>query len=329
MLIISREEVQQILTMEAAIETTAQAYIDIAQENVNVPQRHHIKVPSQDADMLIMSGLVGVDELLSVKIVSLFPHNPSQGLPATVGSLMLINNKNGLLEAVMDATYLTAVRTGAASAVATRSLARTDAAVLGLLGAGSMSFHQVEAVLAVRPINKILINSRTLSKVDSLITELRPLLNRLNRVITVEICPTAEEVCHRSDVICACTTSVEPVVRGEWLRPGTHVNATGAFSPNMQEIDEDFVRGCRLITVDIKPAALLPGDLARPISAGIIQENEVWQLGDLLLNQNIRTRGDLPWTMFKSVGVAAQDVLCGWYVYSEARRRGLGKEVAL
>jgi len=329
LLILNQSEVRQLFSMEAAIEATKKAFIDIAVKKVNVPQRHHVRVPSQEADMLVMSGLVGDEELLSVKIVSLFPKNPSQGLPTTVGSLMLVNNKTGRLEAIMDATYLTSVRTGAASAVATASLARPESSVLGILGAGSISFHQAEAVLAVRPIEKILLYSRTLSKAEVLAGELGELVENIGQNIEIIICKSAKELCNQSDIISACTTSHEPVVLKEWLKPGTHINATGAFSPSMQEIDAQLVQAAGIIAVDSMPAAFIPGDLARPLATGLINEGQVVELGQVLTGAVEGRRTPEEYTLFKSVGTAAQDVLSGWKVYIEALALNKGQEVLI
>ncbi|MFZ5943043.1 MAG: ornithine cyclodeaminase family protein [Bacillota bacterium] len=329
MLILNQAEVQRLFPMEAAIETTSKAFINIASKKANIPQRHHLSVSSQGADMLVMSGLVGNEELLSVKIVSLFPENPSQGLPATIGSLMLVNNKTGKLEGIMDATYLTSVRTGAASAVATAALARPESSTLGILGAGSMSFHQTEAVLAVRSIERIFLYSRTLSKVETLVNQLQTLIKKYARSIEIIICKSAEELCRACDIICACTTSYEPVVRGEWLKPGTHINATGSFSPAMQEIDEQLVSKARIVTVDSKPAAFIPGDLAKPLVQGLIKEDEIVELGHVLTGTVEGRRSCEDFTLFKSVGTAAQDVLGGWYVYHEALAQKMGQEVEL
>jgi len=315
--------------MEAAIEATSKAYTSAAAGKVDVPVRHNIRVQSQQADMLVMSGLVGDGELLGVKIVSLFPNNPARGLPATIGSLALVNNKTGQLEAVLDATYLTAVRTGAASAVATTALANPGAETLGVIGAGSISFCQAEGVLAVRPIKEIFLFSRTRRKVEILAGQLQEFAEKLGRPLKIVIAASAREVCANSEIICACTTASEPVVRGEWLRPGTHINATGAFSPSMQEVDEDVVQKARIVTVDTKPGALRPGDLARPLARGLIREEEIIELGHVLTGTVAGRERPEDWTLFKSIGTAAQDVLCGWHVYQEALARGVGQRVTV
>lgn len=329
LLVLNQDEVRQLLSMDAAIEATTQAYTNAVNDRVDVPVRHNIRVPSQQADMLVMSGLVGDKELLGVKIVSLFPDNTRRGLPATIGSLALVNNKTGQLEAVLDATYLTAVRTGAASAVATAALANPTAETLGVIGAGSISFCQVEGVLAVRPIKEIFLYSRTRSKVEILAGQLQEFLEKLSRPGKISLVDSAQEVCANSEVICACTTSSEPIVRGEWLRPGTHVNATGAFSPSMQEVDEDVVQHARIVAVDTKPGALGPGDLSRPLAQGLITEDEIIELGHVLKGTVQGRESPEDWTLFKSIGTAAQDVLCGWHVYHEALARGVGQKVTV
>jgi len=327
--VLNQQEVRQLLPMEAAIEATAKAYTNATAKKVNVPLRHNIRVPSQEADMLVMSGLVGDDELLGVKIVSLFPQNTKRGMPATVGSLALVNNKTGELEAVMDATYLTAVRTGAASAVAAEALANPSASTMGLLGAGSISFCQVEGVLAVRPIRQILLYSRTRSKVEILIDQLKELTEAAGKDISIQIADSGQEVCANSEIICACTTSLRPVVRGEWLKPGTHVNATGAFSSAMQEVDEELIQRASTVTVDTKPGALVPGDLARPLDQGLITEDQIIEIGHILDGTVKGRQTPQDWTFFKTIGTAAQDVLCGRHVYRQALAHGVGQRADL
>lgn len=329
MLILGKREVREILSMEKAIEATAEALMKLSERKVDVPGRHQIHINSQKADMLVMSGLVGDEELLGVKIISLFPNNTVKGLPSTIGSIALVDNKTGNLEAVMDASYLTAVRTGASSAVATDALAMAGASTLAVIGSGSISFCQAEGVASVRPIKRILLYSRTRSKTEKLAENLEIFFARAGRTISVEISDSSEDACSRSDIICTCTTSSTPVVLGEWLKPGTHVNATGAFNSFMQEVDEDLVRFSDVISVDTKPGALLPGDLSLPISQGIINEDRIIEIGNILrgVATGRRTMNDR--TFFKSIGTAAQDVLCGWLVYHEARRQGVGDYVSL
>jgi len=329
LLILGKREVRGILSMEKAIEATKEALIRLSERKVDVPGRHQIHINSQKADMLVMSGLVGDEELLGVKIVSLFPNNTVKGLPATVGSIALVDNKTGNLEAVMDASYLTAVRTGASSAVATDALAMPGASTLAVIGSGSMSFCQAEGVALVRPINRIILYSRTRSKSEKLAENLEVSFAIAGRPISVEISDSSEDACSRSEIICACTTSSTPVVLGKWVQPGTHVNATGAFNPSMQEVDEDLVRFSDVVSVDTKPGALLPGDLSLPIFRKIIREDRVIEIGTILRGVAIGRRTINDRTFFKSIGTAAQDVLCGWLVFHEALKRGVGDNVSL
>lgn len=315
--------------MEKAIEATSKALIKLSEREVIVPERHQIHIDSQKADMLVMPGLVGEGELLGVKIISLFPNNVTKGLPTTIGSIALVDNKTGSLEAVMDASYLTAVRTGASSAVATDVLALPGASSLAVIGSGSMSFYQVEGVAFVRPIRKIFLYSRTLSKTKVLAEKIVAFFALASRPVSVEIMDSSEDACSKSEIICTCTTSINPVVLGKWLKPGTHVNAIGAFNSSMQEVDENLVRFSDVVSVDTKPGALLPGDLSLPISMGIISEENVVEIGNILRGVATGRKTIEDRTFFKSVGTAAQDVLCGWLVYYEAQKLGLGSHVSM
>lgn len=329
LLVLSQNDVKTVLSMTEAIEAVEHAFIDVAQKRVIIPERHQIGVGSQGADMLVMSGNIGDEERLGVKIVSLFPKNRFKGLPNTVGVMLLVDNTDGTLAAVMDGTYLTSLRTGAASAVATKVLANPDASTLGIIGAGSIAPLQAEAVMEVRPITRILVFDRHPDRRERLARELEATASLAGRKVEAFAVPSAEELCRGSDIICSCTTATIPVVRAEWLRPGAHVNGVGTFSPAMQEVDEPFVSACSVLAVDSKPAALRPGDLANPLAKGLVTEDSIFEIGEILTGSAGRRPSEDAWTYFKTVGVSAQDVLCGWKAFSKAIANGIGTEVSL
>lgn len=244
---------------------------------------------------LVMPGTL--DGIMAVKVVSIVPGNP-------VG-LVVVFGEDGTPLGVVDGPTVTAIRTGAVAGLATRLLAREDASTLAMLGAGAMGFDQVEAVRAVRPIDRILVWSRDADRAGSLAAR-----------VGGEVVTDADEAVGEADVVSCATPATQPLFRGESLRPGTHVNAVGAFTPEMAELAPDLLGRAFVVVDDVDAAAAEAGDL---IQAGRIPDTT---LRDLLTGKAPAVVGDA--TVFKSVGIAAQDVAAASKALANAERDGLG-----
>lgn len=327
--ILTRREVESLLTMADTLEGVKQAYAAVSAGQAQVPPRHHLSIPEQRALTLVMSGYLPAVRGLGVKVVSGFPGNADRGLPPTPGALLLLDPESGIPDALMDGTLLTAIRTGAGSGVATDLLASPDAAVAAILGAGAMAWHQLEAVCAVRPIVRSVLWNRTRAREERLAAEAAERFARMGRSMRVDVAETPAQAVREADVICAATASPSPVVRWEWLRPGAHVNVTGSHGPDMQEVDEETVARAAIVCVDSRAAALGTGDLSVPLGHGRIREDDVVECGELLLGRRAFARRPGDVTLFKSVGIAAQDLAVGRLVLARARERGVGAEIDL
>lgn len=323
MLILSATDVVAALPMSVAIESQRKAFAALAVGRVDLPLRTSLPVTAEAAVTLIMPAHVGGD--LGAKIVSVFPRNPTQGLPTIHGVVILIDAATGQPTALMDAVALTALRTGAASGVATDLLANPNARTAALLGTGAQAATQLLAICAVRPIEQVRVFSRHADHVAAFIARLQPQI--ASRLFPAA---SAAEAVREADVVCTATTSATPVLAGDDLKPGAHVNGIGSYTTQMQEVDLETVRRAGRVFVDSREAALAEaGDVVIPLRQGILRESDVIELGAVLIgHQTGRTTPDAI-TFFKSVGIAAQDMTAAGEVLRRARECSLGKEINL
>lgn len=287
------------------------------------PPRHHHHVPlagQPDATLLLMpawqASAPGSDTCgayLGVKTVTVYPGNAGKGAPAVYGTYVLLDGQTGEPRAVLDATRLTAWRTAAASAVAARYLARADARRLAMIGAGALAPMLIRAHASVRPIREVTVWNRSRARAEALAAQFD------GAPFSITATDDLETAVADADIVSAATLSTEPLIRGAWLRAGTHVDCVGAFKPTMRETDDEVLRRARLF-VDTRPGAFgEAGDILQPLKAGVISEGAV--LGDLFE----LTRGTMPGrtrpeeiTMFKSVGASIEDLAAAVSVYEAA-----------
>lgn len=328
MLIISESGVIRAVSMREAIKAVKDAFIDLATGRADVPVRQSLTPGAHSGATLIMPGYLAGIDALATKIVSVRPDNPEMGLPLIYGIVLLIDAATGRTLAVIDGRSLTAIRTGAASGLATDLLARGDSATLGLFGAGVQAETQLSAVLAVRPIERVYVYARRRDKVADFISRMR---DRIDSRVEMIPAGSASEAVRAADVVCAATTSENPVFDGEDLRPGTHVNAVGSFTPRMQEIDFATLRRAGRIVVDSIPAAMHEaGDLIQAIDAGVISVDDIRdEIGQIAAGSKPGRTAEDEITYFKSVGNAAQDVALADIIHRRAIERGIGIDVDL
>jgi alanine dehydrogenase len=325
MCILTGEEVRRALPMRQAIDAVKEAFAQLSAGRADVPLRTALDVPGHNGVALFMPAYLSEDDAMAIKIVSVFNDNPDRGLPLIHALVVVVDAETGEPEAVMDGTYLTALRTGAASGAATDLLARDDARVAAIFGAGVQGRTQLEAVCAVRPIEEAWIYDVKREQAETYAEEMG---KRIALAVSVAGSPT--EAVRRADVICTATTSSRPVFDDADVRPGTHINAVGAYTPEMQEIPpETVLRG--KVVIDHHEAALAEaGDLLIPIKQGLIDASYIYaELGEIVAGHRPGRESVEEITLFKSVGVAVQDVAAASAVLRAAREMGLGTAVAL
>lgn len=328
MRILSRSDVQQALTMRQAIEIIKDAFAQLSNGEATVPLRTPIAIPNHNAVTLFMPAFLSRSDALAVKIVSLHYDNPKQGMPLIHAVVNVIDASNGKPLALMEGASITALRTGAVSGAATDVLARPDAHVAAIFGAGVQGRSQLRAVAAVRPLTRVYVYDAIRPSAEKFVAEMQDQEGLPN---DIRIAETSEEAVSNADVICTTTTSNTPVFDGNAVKAGTHINAIGAYTPEMQEIDPVLLTRADKIVVDAFGAALAEaGDLIIPIEKGLIQESSIYgELGEITGGKKPgRERAD-EITFFKSVGVAIQDASVAQAILRAAEERGLGIEVDL
>lgn len=328
MLVLSRSDVKRLVTMNQAIDLVTRAFQDLSAGRACSPLRTPLEIGPGIGTTLVMPAYVPSSQALGVKVVSVFTGNAAKGLPTITSVVCLFDHETGQPVAMMDGGYLTALRTGAVSGAASRLLARNDSSVLVVIGAGAQALTQAAAVCAVRPIERVIVVARSTASFDRFrrgIAEDWPdLADRLEMSLDVS---AAARV---ADIICTATTSRIPVFDSADIRPGTHINGVGSFTPQMQEIPAETVAQAIVIVDQIEPALEEAGDLIVPLNEGLINRDHIaGELGQLASGEFRGRVSNDDITFFKSVGNAVQDMAVGRFAFDEAVRNGVGQPVSL
>lgn len=323
LLTISSKFIDQMITMNEAIKVSAWAYKAFSRKRVQMPQRIHINSPK--GTTLFMPGYLNENGALAVKVVSVFNHNPSKKIPVVHGVMLLFNSETGQPLAVMDATRLTAIRTGAASGVATRLLARKDACNFTLFGTGGQAFEQVRAVMAVRQIKNLSIYSRKSASAHVLAKRLQNEYPGLK----ITIAKTPQNAVKSADIITCVTTSSSPVFDPRDVSPGTHINGIGSFTAEMREVQIVGLPHLRVVVDSLQAVLEEGGDLIQAIREGNCSPSEFTEIGDLLSNRKPGRTSDNEITFFKSVGLAVQDTAVAFWIFQKAIKNNSVEEVEL
>ena len=324
--ILTAKDVRAALPMPAAIDAMRKTFGLLAAGQANVPLRTAIDIPKHDAVTLLMPAYLHVGNRLGAKIVSVFPNNTHRELPTIHAIVILINAATGQPQALIEGTALTAIRTGAASGLATDLLARPEASTLAIIGSGVQARTQLEAVCCVRKIERVWVYSPNRNHAERFAADMA---GRDGVPSWIEVAASAPGAASQADIICAATTSPTPVIGAADVRAGTHVNGIGSYSPAMREIDPNLVKGARVI-VDQRQAALAEaGEVIACIKDSSLKESDLIELGEVVNGtQPGRTSADQI-TFFKSVGLAAQDVSAAQQALTAAIQKKLGAIVDL
>ncbi len=327
MLILSKQDMQKVITVKDAISAVKQAYSIYSQGKSVVPLRVNIDIPKYNGQSLFMPGYVEDIDIAGIKIVSVFPGNVKKGIASVPAKMILINGETGEVCCMMDGTYLTQLRTGAASGAATDLLARKDAENMLLFGTGGQAAAQLESVLAVRNIKSVKIAGLNREKALVFAERMQRELEGYGANITV--CENVDEAVTEADIITAVTNSREPVFDGRRVKNGTHINGVGSYTPEMQELDEYIVHKAGKVFVDSREAALLEaGDLLIPMEKGLIQEDRITgELGDIICGKLPGRTDTEEITIFKTVGIAVADVITAHSIYMRALEMGFGMNI--
>lgn len=321
-LLLSSAQVAQCLRIDEAIRAVESAFRSYHRKEAQMPPKSYIDLSEHGGDVRSMPARVG--DSVSVKWVCSHPKNPQlHGLPTVIGTLILTDPATGFPQSVMDATLLTAFRTGAAAAVATRTLAREDARSLGIVGAGTQAAYNVAGISHVRDLQRVVLADMRPDVAEALVLRIRAHAPGLD----VRFGTVAEAAAQ--DIVSTITPVHKPIVRREWIEDGAHVNALGADAAGKQELDPEIL-GDAIIVVDDWEQATHSGEINVPLSMGHIRREHIRGTLGAILEKAIpgrTSRSEI--TVFDSTGLAIQDAAVARVVYERAKKEGLGTHVDL
>jgi ornithine cyclodeaminase/alanine dehydrogenase-like protein (mu-crystallin family) len=328
LLALNGADVRRLLPMDRCIDLMADALVSLARGEALNPLRAGYRLPSGNGLLATMPGALSSADAaggFGAKLISVFPGNRELGLESHQGLIVLFEGEHGSPVAIVDAAAVTEIRTAAVSGVATRTLAREDAHDLAILGSGTQALSHLEAMLGVQPLTRVRAWSPTRARLEAFAD--RASTGGRVRVEPVE---SAQEAVDGADVICTVTAATQPVLLGEWLSPGAHVNAVGSSVASARELDAEAVRRSRFF-VDRRESALNEsGDLLSAIREGVVDDSHIaGELGEVLIGSAEGRRTPEEVTVFESLGLAVEDLAAAAFVVERARAEGIGSWLEL
>ena len=319
-LIADQKLVTELLPMDKAIEVMREALTMLAGGDVVMPLRTMVPLPGGQRVVGMMPSYLGGIDAVGVKIIAAFPANFGSEYDTHQGVVLYFDTERGLLHAIVDATSITAIRTAAVSGLVTDLLARPDAGDLALIGAGTQAHTHLQAMMAVRPVRRVRVFSAP-AESAAVFAERESRLSGL----PVEAVATAQEAVAGADLICTVTSATEPVLRGEWVSPGAHINAVGAYTPTTRELDSALVARASLYADRRESLLGEAGEFLIPKAEGVIGDDHVvGEIGEVLTGTARARTSPEEITLFKSLGIAIEDLAAAHAVYHAAADRGLG-----
>lgn len=321
MLILSANDIQKVYTMRDAIEADKQALICYTEEQSEVPLRSHFRL--QHGQTLIMPAHIKNPDICGLKVVSIFPANPTLGKPAVPAQVFILDPQTGEVCAMLDGTYLTQLRTGAVQGAATELLAKKVCHNAVLIGTGGQASAQLEAMLTVRQLNNVAIYGLNQAKAKQFTEQMKQKFAHFGTNI-YHSQNLDNDIAH-ADIITTVTTSHETTFNGSLVKAGTHINGIGSYTPDMHEIPVDIVKKAAIKVLDTKEGVFSEaGDIIDPLTNGVVKPDDFIELGQLVLNQQYGRHHDEQITLFKSVGTAVLDVYVGYDIYCKAKQMNIG-----
>ncbi len=321
-LLISRKEVEEILSMKEAMEAVEVAFKYKALGKVQMPPKTYVMFPK--GDFRTMPCYIPDFGFGGVKIVNVHPENPVKyKLPTVMALIILLEPETGKPLAIMDGTWITNIRTGAAGGIAAKYLARKASKIIGMVGAGTQAKTQLLALNEVFEIEEVKVYAKPLETCEKFKKDLAYL------GLNISIKEKAEDAVRGCDILVTTTPVTQPIVMNEWVDEGMHINAIGADAPLKEELDPRILKRAKIVVDDIEQASH-SGEINVPISKGIISRDEIYaELGEIIAGKKAGRVADSEITIFDSTGLAIQDIATATTVYEKAKAHGLGSEVEL
>lgn len=318
--ILTLDEIKKCITMEQAINTMENAFKQLANKQAVFPLRTPLSINKENALFLTMPAYLIEQEALGLKVVSVFPSNPSINKPTINGAILLLDAQTGEIAAIMEAAYLTALRTGAVSGLATKYLTKKNAHHVAIIGAGIQAITQLEAVATVRDIKQVSIWSRNKERADAF-------ANTISDHFEVQVYDDIQSAVKKADIICTATGSTRPLIHLKDIKPTVHINAIGSHTREMCEIANDVMAKASIVVDQLDAVLAEAGEVISAIENKKLKLTSIRELGNLITTNQRGYKGKM--TVFKSVGLAIQDISIAQEVYRNAQEKRLGKNIEL
>ncbi|AEB08218.1 ornithine cyclodeaminase family protein [Desulfobacca acetoxidans] len=319
-LILTGADILQVLDIDLALQTAAQAFLAYGEGRVNMPPKVYLRVRKGDFRAMYGAITLNDEEVCGLKWVNVHPDNPQRGLPTVMAKIVLNDPESALELADMDGTYITNYRTGAAGGLAAKYLSRPESSSLALIGAGVQARMQIAAVMKVRPIRQVAIYNRTPARAQVLMEDLASRFD-----VQVMVAENPQEAVQDKDIVVTATASTTPLVRREWISPGTHINAIGADAAGKQELDPAILTEAKIFVDDLTQAQH-SGEINLALMQGLIRPEQIAAaLGQVVAGKKPGRENSQEITVFDSTGLIIQDLALGRAVLQRAKERGLGE----
>ncbi|MCW8409035.1 ornithine cyclodeaminase family protein [Legionella sp. PATHC035] len=318
--LLSLEEVKQSITMSQAIMAMENAFIQLAKQQVKLPLRTGMTIEEEEALTLTMPAYLAQDKALGLKVASIFPKNSARNKPSITGFIMLLDASTGEPQALMDAGYLTALRTGAVSGLATQYFAAEHASHAAIIGSGVQAETQLQAVATVRDIKQVSVWSRNIKSAEQFAT-------KFANQYTINVYDHLSSAVKDADIICTATASTEPLIHLQDLQPHVHINAIGSHTPKMREISDNVLKHSVVIVDQLSAVMAEAGEIISAVQQNQIKQEDIIEIGNWLMLKQPNYKNQI--TVFKSVGLSIQDVSVASVVYQNAVHKNLGTAFVL
>lgn len=324
MLLLSREDIKKVFTIKDAIEADKYAFTLVVDGKCEAPLRTNIQAPKYDGCFLFMPAYVSEMDTASLKIINIFPHNIDQGKPSSPAQVLLIDGTTGIVTAVLDGTYVTQLRTGAASGAAFDVLAKKDCKIGALIGTGGQAATQLEAMIAVRGLEEVRVFDLNLERTKEFAARMQEELKDYGtNIIPVN---SSDEAVDNADLVITVTPSSKPVFDASKIKAGATISCVGAYQPHMQEMDPAILTRASKLYFDSEEAVLSEsGDILIPLEDGTITKDDfTGDLGQVIKGELVGRENDEEIIVFETVGVATQDLVAARRIYDKAVEAGVG-----
>ncbi len=320
-LLLNKSDMNQVISMKEVIEADREALNIYSNGSKNIPLRINLDIEGKNGQGLFMPGYTKDANALGIKLVSVYPENYKKGLDNVPSTMILMDENTGILSCIMDGTYLTELRTGAISGLATDLLAKKDAKNFLIIGTGGQAKTQIESVIEVRDIKNIKVYGRNKEKASKFVEKIKhELLEK--RDINIKVSEDLDKDVSEADIITTVTTSYEPVFNGNLIKKGVHINAVGSYIKEMSEVPKEAIEKADLVYVDTIDAFTESGDFHKYKFDKSIVTGEI---GELIAKKTKNRKNDEQITFFETTGNAILDIVVSKKIYENALKNDLGK----